>query len=109
MSTFNDDIITKIWEKALIVEGVDRNFFRKDACGAWIAKEKYGDVSNALGWEIDHVYPIQLGGKDDDINLRPMNWQNNRSKSVDYPSYYSAVSLIFRLYVLMFRLVIFSK
>ena len=92
MSIFSDDLIARIWEKGFVVEGIDENLFRKDACGAWIARTKYGDVSNEMGWVIDHVYPVQLGGGNDDINLRPMNWQNDRSKSVDYPSYYAAVT-----------------
>ena len=92
MSAFSDDLITTIWEKGLEVEGIDGNFFRQDACGAWIARTKYGDTTNPFGWEIDHVYPVQLGGQDDEINLRPMNWQNNHSKAVDYPSYHSAVT-----------------
>ncbi len=49
-------------------------------------KDKYGTEEN-LGWEIDHVYPVSKGGTDDLANLRPMNWQNNRSKNENYPSY----------------------
>ena len=49
-------------------------------------KDKYGTEEN-LGWEIDHVYPTSKGGNDDLANLRPMNWQNNRSKNENYPSY----------------------
>lgn len=92
MSTFSDEIIAEIWEKAREVEGVDSGSFRKDSCGAWMAREKYGDTTHPFGWEIDHVYPVQLGGNDESVNLRAMNWKNNRSKSVDYPSYHSAVT-----------------
>lgn len=80
-----------VWEKAQIVEGYNPSLYRKDSCGAWMAYTKYGDITNPYGWEIDHVYPQSLGGQNHYGNLRPMNWQNNRSKGNDYPSYQSMV------------------
>lgn len=80
-----------VWNKARIVEGYDSSHFRKDACGAWIQRSEYGNHSSQYGWEIDHVLPRLLGGDDDEINLRPMQWQNNLSKADDFPYYYSAV------------------
>jgi HNH endonuclease len=41
----------------------------------------------SLGWEIDHVAPVVLGGTDDPSNLRPLQWQNNRSKADNYPNW----------------------
>ena len=52
-------------------------------------------LSNAystFGWEIDHVYPKELGGDDHFINLRPMNWRNNRSKGTDFPKYQGTIT-----------------
>lgn len=66
--------------------------YRKDAGGAWIARDAYGDISRELGWEIDHIYPTDKGGDNHFINLRPMNWRNNRSKNNDYPQYIAAVT-----------------
>lgn len=65
---------------------------RQDFAGAWISREAYGDTDNILGWEIDHVYPEELGGGNHIENLRPMNWRNNRSKGTDYPHYTAVVT-----------------
>ena len=86
MANFSQDIINKVWEKGFSIDGYDAAKFRQDTCGAWMQKDKYGTEEN-LGWAIDHVYPSSKGGKDDLENLRPMNWQNNRSKADNYPSY----------------------
>jgi HNH endonuclease len=54
---------------------------RKDACGAWIVRSQYGDVTErGFGWEIDHIDPVSNGGADDPWNLQPLQWQNNREK-----------------------------
>lgn len=54
---------------------------RKDACGAWIRWEDYGDTSSQYGWEIDHAVPTSLGGSNHHNNLRALHWKNNRAKS----------------------------
>lgn len=82
----SSDDINKIWEKGRIVDGYDPAIIRKDACGAWILKGERGKTT-LYGWEVDHVFPVSLGGDDRLINLRPMHWENNRSKGDDYPSY----------------------
>ena len=89
-----------IWERGRIVEGVDPAMFRKDACDAWIAWDKYGVQDNLYGWEIDHICPKSLleqrGFKEEEIddlrNLRPMQHENNASKGDDYPSYTAVVT-----------------
>lgn len=88
---FNKEIIEEVWKKATVIQGYDEDHFRKDCCGAIIAREKYGDLDSVFGWQIDHVYPQSLGGTDIIDNLRAMQWQNNESKKDDYPSYYSSV------------------
>lgn len=37
------------------------------------------------GWEIDHIKPSSLGGSDGLYNLQPLQWENNRSKSDNWP------------------------
>ena len=82
----------KIWdEKAIAVDGYDKELYRKDAAGAWIAFNMYGNKDSLLGWEVDHVWPKQKGGGDHMENLRPLNWRNNVSKGDDYPIYKTAV------------------
>lgn len=92
--TYSDELIQTIWEKGLVQEGFDPNVARKDACGAWILRNQYGNTDSNFGWEIDHVYPRALGGTTVEENLRSMQWQNNRSKGDDYPSYMASMRAV---------------
>ena len=86
MANFTDAQIEHVWNKAIIVPGYDPNIWRKDFAGAWIGKAYYGKMGN-YGWEIDHLRPVVLGGTDDFSNLNALQWQNNRHKGDDYPSF----------------------
>lgn len=89
---FSKDVIKAVWENARAIDGYNPSLFRQDPCGAWIVFNKYGLRDNAYGWEIDHVYPVALGGDENIQNLRAMHWKNNASKADDYPSYISRVT-----------------
>lgn len=91
MSNFSEEKIQQVWEKGTTVPGYDSTKYRKDVCDAWMQRDKYAEQV-ALGWEIDHVYPVSKGGSDDLNNLRPMQWENNRSKADSYPDYTCAVT-----------------
>lgn len=88
---FDDKTIEKVWNLAVVADGFNPDIVRKDACGAWIMKNQYANRNSIFGWEIDHVYPISMGGADDEVNLRAMQWENNVSKGEDYPIYKSKV------------------
>lgn len=88
----SDEVVQQIWEKGIVVEGYNKDLYRKDFAGAWIARDAYGDTDRAFGWQIDHVYPKELGGQNHFVNLRPMHWRNNVSKDVDYPQYTAVVT-----------------
>lgn len=90
MASFSDAQIEQVWEKATKVTGYDPNKWRKDFAGAWIGREYYG-LFGKYGWEIDHLKPIVLGGTDDMENLNALQWQNNRSKSDDYPNFTTTI------------------
>lgn len=77
---FTEEQIQRVWEKAIIVATNDPNIFRKDTCGAWIARKQYGNRGSSYGWEIDHITPQSQGGGDELSNLRPLQWENNMSK-----------------------------
>ncbi|MCX6291555.1 MAG: HNH endonuclease signature motif containing protein [Bacteroidetes bacterium] len=91
MANFTDDKIKAVWQNAKTVANYDANKFRQDVCGAWIGWDSYGKETS-LGWEVDHILPVSKGGTDHTTNLRALNWQNNRSKADDFPSYKTAVT-----------------
>lgn len=86
MANFSDAIRERVWEKATVVAGYNPSKWRKDFAGAWIGHDYYGMMGN-FGWEIDHLRPIVFGGTDDIANLNALQWQNNRRKGDDYPSF----------------------
>jgi 5-methylcytosine-specific restriction endonuclease McrA len=92
---FDEGTINAVWNRAKIVSGIDPNFRRKDACGAWIQRSLYGNTAQTgMGWEIDHIMPVSRGGLDSLANLQPLQWQNNRAKGDKFPvlpAHYSAV------------------
>lgn len=75
---FNEEIIQKVWEKGRSVPNNNSNEWKKDECGAWIGRKYHGSRDSQYGWEIDHINP---NGSDDIGNLRPLQWENNLSKS----------------------------
>ena len=79
------------WNHAQIINGYDKDTIRKDACGAWIFKEHFGLKDSEFGWEIDHVFPVIMGGDDFEQNLRALHCKNNESKGDDYPVYESVI------------------
>ena len=97
---FSKQQIQDVWNRASAVEGYDPTRFRKDACGAWIMWDKYGDTDSLYGWEVDHIVPQALLEKkgfskemiDRQENLRALQHENNASKSDDYPRYTAAVT-----------------
>jgi hypothetical protein len=90
----------EVWELGKVVAGFDGNRWRKDACGAWMAYNKYGDMDSDYGWQVDHIFPTSVleendvaeSDRDNIINLRPMQWKNNDVKDKDYPTYNTAVT-----------------
>jgi hypothetical protein len=86
-NSFSEETKKAVWNKAQIVSGYDSTRTRKDACGAWIYWDQYGNITqNGGGWEIDHIKPVSKGGGDELDNLQPLQWQNNRMKGDDYPT-----------------------
>ena len=100
MEKIDNERLDVIWNKGQVVKGYNEKCYRKDACGAWMIREKYGDRTSPFGWEIDHIYPKSKLSEsisdvsliDDVKNLRPLNWKNNESKGNDYPSYQAKIT-----------------
>ena len=64
----------------------------KDCFGTYIYKEDFGDYVTKrkwqedgkyynFGWDVDHILAVSKGGTDDNNNLEPMHWENNREKA----------------------------
>jgi len=86
-SGFSDLTKKLVWNNAQVVPGINPSVRRKDKCGAWIDWNQYGiTTDNGTGWEIDHIKPVSKGGGDELSNLQALQWQNNRSKSDNYPA-----------------------
>ncbi|MFH1745319.1 MAG: HNH endonuclease signature motif containing protein [bacterium] len=81
IKTFDDATIEAVWQKGIPVSGWDATKYRKDVCGAPITRAQYGVTNHKEGWEIDHIIPDSQDGSDSLSNLRPLQWENNRSKS----------------------------
>jgi len=84
IKTFDDATVEAVWRKGAIVFGQNSMKVRKDACGATIWREKYGNRDSSFGWEIDHIKPISADGTDNLFNLQPLHWKNNAAKGESY-------------------------
>lgn len=93
-SFFKEYLIQKVWEKAMIIEGMDPGIYRLDNCGALIKKALYLKECKALsaGWKIDLIKPESKGGTDELSNLQALQWENERAKAESYPFWKCIVS-----------------
>lgn len=91
-----EELKKAIWDKGVVDDKYPSERVRKDACGAFMLYDDFGDRNSIFGWEIDHIYPASKLKSRSDIsdelidnirNLRPLNWRNNVSKGSDYPFY----------------------
>ncbi|MBU2061071.1 MAG: HNH endonuclease [Bacteroidetes bacterium] len=86
--SFDQNTIEAVWQKGQIVPGYDSSKYRKDQCGVWMTRSEYGNTGSVYGWEIDHIKPKSQRGSDSLFNLQPLQWENNRHKSDNWPQWY---------------------
>lgn len=78
---FDEAMIQKVWEKAGIAPGKDPALYRVDKCGALIKRDMYRKTEScSMGWEINPIKPLSLGGTHDLANLQALQWENNLHK-----------------------------
>ncbi|WP_019215884.1 HNH endonuclease signature motif containing protein [Legionella tunisiensis] len=84
---FPFEFLTRIavWQKASSILGYAEAEWRIDAYGNLMKYSDYGDINSNYGWEIDHIFPVSLGGKGMLSNLQPLQWRKNRLKGNSYP------------------------
>ncbi len=76
--------INDAWNEGKPIRGKNPDAWRKDECGNVIRKASYGSCGE-YGWELDHTKPKSKGGSNDDRNIRPLHWDENRRKGNKYP------------------------
>lgn len=89
--SFDLATVERAWRTAQLVLGCDPSRTRKDSCGAWIRRTDYG-LTTEYGREIDHIFPVALGGNDGLANLQPLHSRNNRGKDDRFPHWSCSVS-----------------
>jgi hypothetical protein len=83
-AAFGEATVEAVWQRGKPLPGLAT--LRADICGASMQRDKYG-MEVPYGWEIDHIRPVSQGGKDDLTNLQPLQWENNRHKSDNWPEW----------------------
>jgi hypothetical protein len=71
--------IQTVWEQAEAVRSANPTKWRKDACGAWICRDQFGNRNSEFGWEINCIRPVDNGGTEVLSDLRPLQWINNEA------------------------------
>jgi 5-methylcytosine-specific restriction endonuclease McrA len=73
-----------VWQKGVPIPGMDSTEWRTDS-SCYIIRYSYYGKREVYGWHIDHIKPRKRGGSDSLINLQPLYWKANLTKSAKYP------------------------
>ncbi len=78
----NKETAMRLWSKQF---GKNQKAF--DFSGREMAKAAYGDRGSKFGWNLDHIYPQSLGGKDTESNLICCHILTNDEKADKFPCF----------------------
>jgi len=79
---FDDKTVQQVWEQGRATNDKNANEWRKDACGAWIRRDQYGNQTSEYGWKIQPVEP----GKPATLgSLRPFHHANSFDLAIGHP------------------------
>ncbi|PAT00991.1 hypothetical protein CI105_08865 [Candidatus Izimaplasma bacterium ZiA1] len=81
-----------VWNNATIVTHEEKDIWRKEACGAWISWNQFGNRDSEYGWEIDHITAVANGGGNELNNLQALYWKNNEFKADKTTTRYCVVT-----------------
>ncbi len=70
---YSEQLVQQVWEKGRLNPDINMDQWREDECGAWIAREHYGDTRSNFGWIIINV---SAGGPNTLQNLRAFHHRN---------------------------------
>ena len=85
LSNASHDLKSAVWWKGRQIPNYDSTEWMHDIAGRVMKWSEHGNRNSKFGWEIDHIYPVALGGEDDMSNLQPLNWETNAKKGDQYP------------------------
>ena len=77
---WDEEVKQTVWQKGQLLLKFAPEEFRRDVTGFAMKYSDFGNQSSMYGWEIDHVFPVALGGNDSITNLQPLHWTNNLDK-----------------------------
>nr|WP_294778182.1 HNH endonuclease signature motif containing protein [uncultured Flavobacterium sp.] len=80
-NNWSEETKSRVWEKGKVDPNFDPKEWRRDVCGFAMRYSDFGERDSLYGWEIDHIYPVAMGGNDDFNNLQPLHWKNNLEKA----------------------------
>lgn len=77
----SEEIKLAVWKKGNIMSSNDPAQWRQDECWARIWFQYYWNRNSQYWWEIDHITPESNWWSNSLYNLRPLQRENNLSKS----------------------------
>ena len=79
--SWTEDQIQAVWETGAIVPNFRPDKWRKDACGAWISRDRYDDRESDFGWQIGEITSLKAGKVEEPPMLLPLHCRNREASA----------------------------